>query len=265
MKVGLVGGGFGHAFSTTNWKKPETEFEWTTDIKQESTFYIDGSIEHGISESGVRKFAWLVESKDIIPKAMDFVKENHKLVSDSYEVLFTHSKDIYDLEDNFHYMPPHGYWVEDPKIYDKSKLVSMVSSSKNMTAGHRHRLGWVSRLRDKLDLYGRGFNQFNKKEDVLADYMFSVTMENDSYPTYWSEKILDCFACGTIPIYYGSPDIGDHFNMDGIIMLDENFDISKLTPELYYSKMDAITDNFNRTIELGIIEDVIYKKYLKNG
>lgn len=265
MKVGLIGGGFGHAFSTTNWKKPKTDFEWTTNIKQECTFYVDGSIEQGINESGKRKFAWLVESRDIIPKAMDFVRNNHKLVSDNYEILFTHSKDIYDLEENFYYIPPHGFWVEEPKIYEKTKLVSMVSSSKGMTVGHRHRLGWVNRLRDKLDLYGRGFNPFDKKEDVLADYMFSVTIENDSYPTYWSEKILDCFVCGTIPIYYGSPDIGEHFNMDGIIILDENFDLSSLTPKLYQSKLEAVKDNFERAMKLEVIEDIIYEKYLKNG
>tara|TARA_R110002110_G_scaffold401290_1_gene618084 strand:+ start:2828 stop:3625 length:798 start_codon:yes stop_codon:yes gene_type:complete len=264
MKIGLNGGGFGHAFSTTNWKKPKTEFEWSVDTVQDCTFYIDASIKDGLNVECKRKFGWLVESRDIIPEAMEFVKNNHKLISEKYEILFTHVKEIYDLEENFHYIPPHGFWVESPKIYDKTKLVSMVSSSKGMTAGHRHRLGWVNRLRDKLDLYGRGFNPFDKKEDVLADYMFSVTIENDSYPTYWSEKILDCFACGTIPIYYGSPDIGDHFNMDGIIMLDESFDVSSLTPELYDNKIHAIKDNFERCMKLEVIEDIIYEKYLKD-
>jgi hypothetical protein len=79
--------------------------------------------------------------------------------------------------------------------------------------------------------------------------MFSVTIENDEYETYWSEKILDCFACGTIPVYHGAPDIGDYFNMDGIILLTDDFKVSDLTPELYYSKMDAIKDNFERTLK----------------
>ena len=263
MKIGLNGGGFGHAFSTTNWKKPKTEFEWSVDTVQDCTFYIDASIKDGLNVECKRKFGWLVESKDIIPEAIEFVKNNHKLISEKYEILFTHVKEIYDLEDNFLYLPPHGFWVEDPKIYQKNKLVSMVSSNKNMTIGHANRLRWVDKLRNSVDLYGRGIRNFDKKEDVLADYMFSVTIENDSYPTYWSEKILDCFACGTIPVYYGSPDIGDYFNMDGIIVLTDDFDVSQLTLELYNSKLEAIKDNFERTMNLEVIEDIIYNKYLK--
>ena len=34
--------------------------------------------------------------------------------------------------------------------------------------------------------------------------MFSVCIENDVYDTYFTEKILDCFATGTIPIYKGT-------------------------------------------------------------
>ena len=93
--------------------------------------------------------------------------------------------------------------------------------------------------------------------------MFSVTIENDSYKTYWSEKILDCFACGTIPIYYGSPDIGDYFNIDGIIILTDDFNVDQLTPELYYSKMEAVKDNYNRVLNYDVIEDIIYKEWLQ--
>ena len=53
------------------------------------------------------------------------------------------------------------------------------------------------------------------------------------------------------------------FNGDGIIMLDENFDIDKLTPELYYSKMDAIKDNYERVVNMPIAEDYIYNKHIK--
>ena len=48
--------------------------------------------------------------------------------------------------------------------------------------------------------------------------------------SFWVEKgkILDSFACGTIQIYHGSPDLGHYFNMDGVIVLTEDFDISQL-------------------------------------
>jgi hypothetical protein len=263
-KFGLIGGGFHHAFSSTLDKHP-MYFDWDKGNKNENvTFYIDEAIMEGINDSTTkRKFAWVVESRLIIPRVLDDIKSNWKIISESYECLFTHHKEIYDLAENFIYEPPHGYWIDEPKIYGKSKLVSMMSSTKNMGAGHGYRLKWVNKLKNQLYLYGRGFNTINKKEEALRDYMFSVTIENDSYPTYWSEKILDCFACGTIPVYHGSPDINEHFNMDGIIVLTDDFNVNELTPELYYSKMDAIKDNFERTLKFNVIEDIIYEKYIK--
>ena len=77
--------------------------------------------------------------------------------------------------------------------------------------------------------------------------MFSIAVENAVYDTYFTEKLTDCFATGTIPVFYGSKKvIKKYFNPDGVIFLDDNFDISTLTEDLYYSKMDAIKDNFER-------------------
>ena len=264
-KIGLIGGGFQHAYSTTLWKHP-SHFDWDKGNINNITFYVDTMILPGCEDTtSKRKFAWLVESRMIVPTAIEDIKNNVELISNSYEYLFTHSKEIYDLADNFIYLPPHGHWIENPQIYPKTKLVSMMSSSKNMGGGHAFRLNWVAKLRNKLDLYGRGFSGVQKKEEAISDYMFSVTIENDKYETYWSEKILDCFACGTIPIYHGSPDIDKFFNMDGIIILTDDFDVSQLTPELYYSKIDAIKDNFERSLKYSVIEDDIYNKFIINN
>lgn len=261
-QIGLIGGGFQHTNSTTLYKHPKF-FEWAKNEIKDITFYIDEDILSGCDDSrSKRKFAWVVESRSIIPNAIQDIKNNWEKISNSYEYLFTHYKEIYDLAPNFIYLPPHGYWIEKPEIYPKTKLVSMMSSSKMMCSGHNYRIDWVNKLHNKLDLYGRGFRSVEKKETALKDYMFSVTIENDKYETYWSEKILDCFACGTIPIYHGAPDIGDYFNMDGVIILNNDFNISDLTPELYYSKMEAIKDNFERTLKFDVIEDIIYTKYI---
>jgi len=250
--------GFHHSNSSTLWKHP-SHFIWSKNNIEDITFFVDEGIEHGLTVNCKRKFAWLLESRVINPNDVNFVKNNWEKISKEYEILFTHNKEIYELADNFVYLPPHGFWIETPKIYEKTKLVSMISSNK----GYQHRLDWVNKLNGFVDLFGSGFNYVSKKETALCDYMFSVTIENDSYPTYWSEKILDCFASGTIPIYYGSPDIGDYFNMDGIILLNDNFDITKITEKDYYDRLDAVKDNFNRAIKYDVIEDIIFEKWLK--
>jgi hypothetical protein len=261
-KIGLYGGGFQHAFSTTLNKHPK-HFEWNINKTEKITFFVDDAIKHGLDFDCEFKAAWLVESKSVIPGATEFVKNNYELVSKSYDILISHDMSIYSLADNFHYLPPHGYWIENPSIYPKTKLISMISSNKGFLNGHQFRLNWVNKLKNKLDLYGRGFNDIETKDVGLKDYMFSVVIENDSYESYWSEKILDAFVTGTVPIYYGSPDIGKFFNTDGIIMLNDEFDINQLTEKDYYDRMDAIVDNFDRALKFNVIEDLIFEKWIQ--
>jgi hypothetical protein len=69
---------------------------------------------------------------------------------------------------------------------------------------------------------------------------------------------------GTIPIYYGMPNIGDFFNKDGIIILNDDFKIEDLTFDLYKTKINAVIDNFERAKKLLVAEDYIYLNYIKN-
>lgn len=261
MDIGLIGGDFRHAFSSTLWKSP-THFNWVKNKILPKTFFVDQAIIDNIGIQCEEKFGWVVESRVIIPNVITEFKKRYKEISCAYKFVFTHYKELYDLADNFVYLPPHGYWIEKPSIYPKTKLISLVSSNKCIGPGHVFRLSWVERLKDKVDVFGRGIRTMGRKEEALCDYMFSVTIENDQYETYWTEKILDCFVTGTVPIYHGAPDLSDYFNMDGVIILNDDFDPSKLSRELYESMMPAIKDNFDRALKYDIIEDNIYREYL---
>jgi hypothetical protein len=117
---------------------------------------------------------------------------------------------------------------------------------------------------DKIDVFGRGINEIPNKEIGLKDYMFSFAVENDTYDTYFTEKILDCFATGTVPIYMGTKKVTEYFNEDGIIFFDGSFDLLTLSEDLYLSKMDAIKDNFERVKDYSILDDWIYKNHLSS-
>ena len=91
--------------------------------------------------------------------------------------------------------------------------------------------------------------------------MFSVAIENQISDKWITEKVFDCFASGTIPIYGGTRRIAEHFNPDGIIFLDEDFDPSKLTEDMYYERMDAIQDNLERVLPLEIPVDTIFDEF----
>ncbi len=49
----------------------------------------------------------------------------------------------------------------------------------------------------------------DNKMQKLAEYKFSLCFENYACPGYVSEKIFDCLAAGTIPVYLGAPDVTD--------------------------------------------------------
>jgi len=134
-----------------------------------------------------------------------------------------------------------------------------------MCEGHLLRNKITASLKDKVDLFGLTYNPIERKEEGLNEYMFSIALENARYRTYITEKILDCFATGTIPIYLGAPDIGDYFNKDGIIIWTDDFDIDQLSQDLYYSKMDAIEDNFERCMKIVPSEDMLYEEMIKCG
>lgn len=266
MEIQLIGNTFTHltggnkGYSVHG--KVSKNIQWTSEHR-DIVFYLDNYIDRPLgTDSSQTRYGWLLESKYIVPGLVDFILDNLEEYKKTYKNIFTHNKELLDKDkDFFKWVPAQGFWIKEPMIYDKSKLVSMITSSKSMSTGHLIRLAWVNELNGKVDLYGRGFNEIENKEEGLCDYMFSVAIENGSYETYFTEKILDCFATGTIPVYLGAPDIGEHFNSEGILSLSDFDDISE---ELYYNKIDAIKDNLERAKKMEVLEDFIYDNYLKD-
>lgn len=262
-KFNLVGNTFTHltdgnkGYSVHG--KESKYIEWVKDGSGEATFYIDSTLAQAqIDETSGPKYGWLLESQYITPQIVDSVKMFPEKYLETFDLIFTHNQDLLKIDSKFKWAPAQGFWIKEPKIYEKSKMISMIASNKKMCEGHRLRLQWVERLWGQVDMYGRGFNEIALKEEGLCDYMFSIAIENGQYKTYFTEKLLDCFATGTIPVYLGAPDIGDYFNKDGIIDLTDEFDISD---DIYYSKMDAVKDNLERAKKMEVLEDFIWENY----
>ncbi len=95
--------------------------------------------------------------------------------------------------------------------------------------------------------------------------MYSIAMENAVYDNYYSEKIADCFATGTIPIYWGSRTIERHFDVNGIIFLEDIADLSKLGPELYEKNLESVKNNLETLKNMNTPEDFLYLNYLKDA
>lgn len=271
--VQAIGAPFNIDQSSCSDKKPKL-FSWTKencDIK----VFIDAAIPHGINyikKHGEKKIAWICESRAIfydthIPK--DIFEKYLESICDSYDAVYFSDREFCakNKKMDFSFAGSNLPWIEDRQIFQKNKLVSLIASPKTTTIGHQIRHILAEKWKDKVDLYGGVFGSerfgyekkpWGDKSKALNDYMFSIVIENDKYPTYFTEKLTDCFATGTIPVYWGTPDIGNYFNIDGIIVLNSHFDPSQLTAELYYSKMDAIKHNFDRVNKLENADDILY-------
>lgn len=80
----------------------------------------------------------------------------------------------------------------------------------------------------KVDSGGRYRNNLPDHQPVAdkyefqKNYKFSLAMENSNISGYTTEKIIDAWAAGTIPIYWGNPDIVKEFNPQSFIQITDD-------------------------------------------
>jgi hypothetical protein len=106
----------------------------------------------------------------------------------------------------------------------KLKELSTVTSNASSTDGHRLRYALVNKLKghfkDELSWFGRGEKEIDDKWDALANYKYSIAIENSCHWGYFTEKITDCLLAYTLPLYFGCENIFDFFDRDSLILLD---------------------------------------------
>jgi hypothetical protein len=111
--------------------------------------------------------------------------------------------------------------------FDKKRLISVITSDKAFTRGHRQRIDFVKKLKQHfgsvLDVYGRGINEIEDKWDAIRDYQYHIALENCSYPDYWTEKLSDVYLAGAVPIYYGCPNLTDYFSRSSFVSIQYDF------------------------------------------
>jgi len=172
------------------------------------------------SKSIKRKVAWILEPRAIHPHVYEWIEKNNRL----FDFVFTFDTTLVNRGENFLYYPHGRCWI--PKDFELTKLpakrVSIIASGKDYAPGHKLRHEVINKLAAKhnIDVYGYGYKPVKNKTEALEDYAFSITIENSIQPGYWTEKIVDCFATSTIPIFWGDKSVGKFFNPDGIVFFD---------------------------------------------
>jgi hypothetical protein len=225
-----------------------------------------------------RKFALFIEGEAIDPLTYKIFDRYHGLDKD-YTCIFTHSTRLLDKYPNALFIPGGGvyYGTEthggkfNPEQYKfKSKNISIVSSNKKMCDLHRFRIDVARYYKNSplVDTFGTFDGEpYIKIADSLEKYRYSIVIENDITPYHFTEKILNCFASMTIPIYIGATKIGDFFNAGGIIqvtfpqidILDKI--ITNCNEADYIARLPSIIENYNKVIDFFCIEDYLWTHY----
>lgn len=264
VKINLIGGGFQHSPSTSGFEP--LYITWVKDGSSDISIYVDNALQSPTNQN-TKNYGWLCESKTINPHYYRWCLENIENLKQKFIKVFTHDVELSKTSDIFQLTQCSGksfISLDDAYIYKKDKLVSMIASNKTMCQEHMYRQEMILKYSKHCDHFGRGFIELPNVIDGLKNYCFSFVLENATYSNMFTEKITNCFMCGTIPIYYGMENIGDFFNTDGIIILNDDFDIKDLSFDLYKIKFDAVVDNFERAKSLLTAEDYIYLNYIKD-
>ena len=109
-----------------------------------------------------------------------------------------------------------------------------------------------------------------KMGKTLQDYRYTIAIENDIKPYWFTERITSAFAAMTIPVYCGASKIDNFFNTDGIIIIKpsdfDNIDkvLAQCTEKEYEQRLPAILDNYERVKQYKNPADTWYEKYLMN-
>jgi len=226
-----------------------------------------------------KKYGYLLESEGIVPEDYKIFDIN-KGLNTEFELIFTHSEKILDKIENARFFPAcaeiwygkpaHGGEIHDNLYQNKTKNISMVSSSKNMCHLHNLRIQLISRLSKKglIDAYGTFDGGGNIKiAESLTKYRYSIVIENFISPYFFTERITNCFASMTIPIYLGASKIDQFFNNDGIIRINESDyeNIEKILMQCsqkdYQNRFEAMMDNYNRSKKYINIHNKLYEDY----
>jgi len=281
MKVNIRDKNFGHDISSCA-NTPSKHIEWVRDNSPVSTtcFITDLCLHEVVKAKGVkRKVAWILEPRSIHSHVYDWIEKNNKL----FDFVLTFDETLIKKGENYLYYPHGRCWIKTQ--YDNNEnhwhkltnesFCSIFDSGKSMTTGHKLRHTVVDNLSKKynIDCFGQYTNnRIDNKEDGLNDFKFSITIENEILPGYWTEKLLDCFATLTYPIYWGDrKSVSKYFDEDGIIFFNNINELDDILYKLTNGKenevfansnyMRARTTNYNSLENYRVPEDWIFNNY----
>lgn len=224
--------------------------------------WTDIRLDEVIGDPTPKKVALLIEPRGLSEVHYDKAWE----LRSHFHSILTYDRQLVEEGEPFKFYPVGGSWIREWDMFHKSSEVSILTSDKKTTQGHLLRHAIVERFEDRLHVYGEPYTSYlPSKVPTLRRYRYAIIVESDQRDWYFTEKLIDCISQGTIPIYWGCPDIGRFFDMDGILTfgsVDElETVLKKIGPTDYKKRLPAAAWNLEAAREFRCAEDWIVENY----
>lgn len=218
-------------------------------------------IDRGFARGGS---ALLIEPRSLQPQTYRLVENYYH----RFDNIFTHDSQLLAELPNAQRII---YWNEY-EMHDepKTKNFSMICGSKDMCPLHNLRQHLAEAIKDRVDILGdwKGGSRCSIAE-AYANYKFAVVIENYIDDYWFTEKILNAFASKTVPIYLGARKIGEFFNPDGIIQVENLWQVVTVIEYITASGIDreysdraaAIEGNYLRVHSYRNFEEWFFYHY----
>jgi len=239
-------------FSNHNLKLPE--FNWRVSVSVDMFNFEDTT---------PYKVFWQMEPPTVA--GMENVRTKLLKNWEFYDLILAWDAEVLSSCRNAKFFPLGGVWYQEPDTSEKKFAVSFLTSSKAGCYEYNLRhaifdalpasIGSLPITKHKSPPY------LPNKRSMLVPFQYSIIMENFQNPNYYTEKINDCFATKTIPVYYGAPNIGEFYNTEGMFRFGDPEQkpgkdiqslfkiLEQLTPEYYQSKHDVIEENYIKSLK----------------
>ncbi|MFO7554346.1 MAG: glycosyltransferase family 10 [Desulfobacterales bacterium] len=262
--LGLRDKHFAHTHSASNGDLPSPGFgfEWDRVGRQDIMVFTDTSLEEVHNYPDSYNVAWMLESPTVTKRIYRGIRRNHS----AFDRILTFDRKLLESTSKAKFNPFGGTWIpfDEWQIHKKKNNISIIASHKNDLKGQKLRHRIVQKFGDSLDaILGYGYHPVNNKLEGLRDYRFSIAVENCRADYYFSEKLIDCFATGTIPVYWGCLSIDKFFDVRGMACFKSLRQLSKLLPKLnkefYMGRLSSVKKNFEIAQRYKMTESFVFE------
>lgn len=191
-----------HAYALVIFNKPNSSLAWSL-------------LNH---PAPVKKIIYLWEPPSSLPGNYD------QQVLKKFTIIMTWHDGLVDNKRFRKFFLPCYLGIPQPIPFAQKKMCTMMANNKRSTHPDELYSARCEAIRffeqhdlQQFDLYGNGWRSVcykgyvDDKIATLRSYKFCICYENmKNIPGYISEKILDCFSAGCVPVYWGASNIENY-------------------------------------------------------